>query len=383
MKLTAQILFFSIFFLVYGLVNYYIIKRGLAIVSPAFKTLYLIVLIFFAVSFIAGRFLERTDIPVLPQILTWAGSFWIAFMLYFFLSLVFVDLLRLINHFTHIFPAFITGNTERAKKITGLAIVLITFITVAAGHINTYFPVIKRLDLAINKKAGNLKELNIVMVSDLHLGSILGDSFLTRIMEKSNSLNPDLVLFAGDVVDEDIGSILKDHIGPTLKKFKSTYGLYAITGNHEYFSGADAAAKYLTEHGVVMLRDSVAEIDNSFYLVGREDRQKNATGKKRKELAELVKNINPSLPVILMDHQPFKLEEAVNAKVDLQLSGHTHNGQMWPFNYITDMVYEVGWGYKKKGETNIYVSCGAGTWGPPVRTGSRPEIVFIKLRFSG
>ena len=91
--------------------------------------------------------------------------------------------------------------------------------------------------------------------------------------------------------------------------------------------------------------------------------------------------VDNSFPVILMDHQPFKLEEAVNNKVDLQLSGHTHNGQLWPFNYITDMVYELTWGYKKKENTHFYVSCGAGTWGPPVRTGSRPEIVNVVLKF--
>ncbi len=380
MKLINQIIFFSIFFSIYGLVNFYIVRRGLAIISPDFRTLYLSVLIFFVLSFIAGRFLERTSIPILPQVLTWAGSFWIAFMLYFFLSLVLVDLLRLVNHFTHFFPAFITNNTDAAKKITGLVIVSISVIFVLGGHINTYFTVIKKLELPINKQAGNLKELNIVMVSDLHLGSILGSSFLERIAVKANELNPDIVLFAGDVVDEDVGSILKDHIGEALKKFKPKYGIYAITGNHEYFSGVEAASKYLSEHGVTMLRDSLVKIDNSFYLAGREDRQKNSLTR-RKELTDILKDVDHSLPVIMMDHQPFKLEEAVNNKVDLQLSGHTHNGQLWPFNYITDMIYEVTWGYKKKENTHFYVSCGIGTWGPPVRTGSRPEIVNVVLKF--
>jgi uncharacterized protein len=381
MKLINQIIFLSIFFTIYGLVNYYIVRRGLSIISPNFKTLYLIVLIFFVVSFIAGRFLERTSIPVLPQVLTWAGSFWLAFMLYSFLSLLLVDGLRLINHFTHFFPAFITDNTDTAKKITGAVIVSIALIFVVWGHINTYFPAVKRVDLSINKKAGNLKDLNIVMVSDLHLGSILGSSFLEKIANKANELNPDIVLFAGDVVDEDVGSILKDHIGDALKKFKSKYGIYAITGNHEFFSGAEASSKYLSEHGVIMLRDLLVKIDDSFYLAGREDRQGNSI-KRRKELSNLLEDVDFSFPVIMMDHQPFQLDEAVNNKVDLQLSGHTHNGQLWPFNYITDMIYEVNWGYKKKENTHFYISCGVGTWGPPVRTGSRPEIVNVVLKFN-
>jgi predicted MPP superfamily phosphohydrolase len=382
MKLSAQIIFFTVFFAVYGLINYYIVRRGLSIISPNFKFIYLAVLLFFILSFIAGRFLERTSISVLPQLLTWAGSFWLAFMLYFFLSLLFVDFLRLINHFIPFFPQAITDNTEAAKKITAMVILAISCAFVIGGHINTYFPVVKKLELQVNKKAGELKELNIVMVSDLHLGSILGDSFLERIAEKSNALNPDVVIFAGDVVDEDVGSILKNNIGGTLKKFKSKYGIYSITGNHEYFSGANNAADFLNAHGVVMLRDSVVKIDNSFFIAGREDRQKNSTGTRRKEITELLTGVDKSMPLILLDHQPFKLEEAQNNNVDLQLSGHTHNGQLWPFNYITDMVYEKGWGYIKKGSTHYYISCGAGTWGPPVRTGSRPEVVNVKLKFN-
>jgi uncharacterized protein len=382
MKLATQIIFISIFILIYGLVNYYIVRRGLCIISPDFKTAYLIVLIFFVSSFILGRFLENTSLPYLPQLLTWAGSFWMAFMLYFFISLLFIDSVRLLNHFFHFFPAFITNNTEAARKITAVVVISISVLSVLLGHINMYFPVVNKLDLTVNKSAGTLKQLNIVMVSDLHLGSILGSSFLEKIAERSNELNPDVVLFAGDVVDEDIGTVLKDHIGDTLNKFKSTYGLYAVTGNHEYFSGADAAAKYLTEHGVVMLRDSLAKIDNSFYIVGREDRQKNSSpGGRRKELNVILQDADNSLPIILLDHQPFRLEEAVQNKVDLQLSGHTHNGQLWPLNYIIDLIYEVGWGYKQKEDTHFYVSCGIGTWGPPVRTGSRPEIVNVVLKF--
>ena len=105
------------------------------------------------------------------------------------------------------------------------------------------------------------------------------------------------------------------------------------------------------------------------------------SGKQRKSLDEIVKTISTNHPKILLDHTPFKLEQAEQNKIDLQLSGHTHHGQMWPANLITKMIYEVSWGYKKKGNTHYYVSCGAGTWGPPVRTGSSSEIVNIKIKF--
>ena len=130
------------------------------------------------------------------------------------------------------------------------------------------------------------------------------------------------------------------------------------------------------------MRDTSLLIDQRFYLVGRDDRDKSRfTGKKRKELGELMQHVDLSRPVILMDHQPFNLEKARELGVDLQVSGHTHHGQLWPFNYITNAIYELSYGYKQIGQTHFYVSTGFGTWGPPVRLGNRPEIVQIKLIF--
>jgi uncharacterized protein len=158
--------------------------------------------------------------------------------------------------------------------------------------------------------------------------------------------------------------------------------MYGITGNHEYIGGVEPACKYLEEHGVVMLRDSIVTIADAFTLVGREDvSARQFGGLRRKPLGEVMSSVNRNLPVILMDHQPVRLQEAVDQGVDLQFSGHTHNGQLWPFNYIAQAVYELSWGYMKKGNTQIYVSCGVGTWGPPMRTGNTPEVVSVDLTF--
>ena len=189
-------------------------------------------------------------------------------------------------------------------------------------------------------------------------------------------------MLPGDVVDEDIGPVIRNNLGETLRKIRSKYGVFAITGNHEYIGGVEPACKYLAEHGITMLRDTWVKIGDSLYVVGREDISiRGFTGKTRKPLSELMAEVDKSYPVILMDHQPFRLAEAEANGVDLQLSGHTHHGQLWPFNLITKKVYELSWGYKKKGSTHYYVSCGVGTWGPPIRTGNRPEIINIKLQF--
>ncbi len=376
--------FFGIVFALYGLINYYIIRRGLSIVSPEHKTFFLVVSIFVVVSYIAGRFLERAFPSIISTVLIWIGSFWIAFMFYFFLSLVALDLLRLMNHFVPFFPEIISKNPEKTKRFTALVIILFVFITVAGGYINTKMIVVQHYRIPIKKSAGNLKSLNIAMASDIHLGTILDSSFLEKVVDKINALNPDIVLLPGDIIDEDIGPVLRDNMGHLLESFKSKYGVYAVTGNHEYIGGVDAACNYLTSHGIKMLRDSVIKIDNAFYLIGREDIAiRQFAHKQRKDLKELLNGVDHSFPLIMMDHEPFKLNEAFENGIDLQLSGHTHNGQLWPMNFLISKIYELGWGYMIKGNTHYYVSCGVGGWGPPIRTGSRPEIVNITLVFKG
>jgi predicted MPP superfamily phosphohydrolase len=143
-----------------------------------------------------------------------------------------------------------------------------------------------------------------------------------------------------------------------------------------------SACKYLTDHNITVLRDSTIRLNGALFIVGREDRSITQFMRKtRRPLSELMVGVDKRQPIILMDHQPIGLDEASEQGADLQLSGHTHHGQIWPFHLITKAVYEVSWGYKKKGQTHVYVSSGVGTWGPPVRLGNTPEIINIKLSF--
>ncbi|HEX9253704.1 MAG TPA: metallophosphoesterase, partial [Ignavibacteriaceae bacterium] len=192
----------------------------------------------------------------------------------------------------------------------------------------------------------------------------------------------DIILLAGDIVDDKAKVLDERRIGESFTKLKSKYGVYSINGNHEFINGVDSCVRYAEKFGIKFLRDGYELIDSSFYIIGREDSSMpQFTGTQRKSLEEIVKNIPANYPKILLDHTPFKLEQAQQNNIDLQLSGHTHHGQIWPANLITKMIYEISWGYKKKGNTHYYVSSGAGTWGPPVRTGSSSEIVNIKVKF--
>jgi len=380
MKLSLQIIFFGIVLSIYGLINYYIYKRALPFIPLNYKFFFTISFLIVVVSFIAGRFLERVSINLFSDVLIWVGSFWLAFMFYFFLALVLIDLLRLINLIIPFFPAFITHNIEKTKNIVALSVLILVVITVFGGYINTKTIITKTYKITAHKNLGELKTLNIAMASDLHLGTLNGKSYLNKLVTDINKLNPDIILLVGDIIDEDLASVIKYNVGEELVKLKSKYGIYTVTGNHEYIGGVEEAVKYLSEHGVNVLRDTFIKIDNSFYLAGREDRAiKQFAGKRRKELKDILNGVDKSNPIILMDHQPFGLKDAKENEVDLQLSGHTHNGQLWPINYIVSKIYELSWGYLVDGSTHYYVSCGVGGWGPPVRTGSRPEIINIKL----
>ena len=377
------IIFFSIILVLYGSINTYIYIRGLQAIpnTSSLRPWFTIIFWFLALSYFMARLLERIALSWFTDALVWIGSFWLGAMAYLIVIILAIDLFRLANYILPFFPDFITRNYQHAKQVTAFVVIGIVLLTIIGSRINAMMPSIKILELTIHKKSP-LSGLNIAMVSDVHLGTIICNSHFMRIVEKINSLKPDLVLFVGDLVDEDIKPVIRQNLGETLRQIKSKYGIYAVTGNHEYIGGVEEACKYLVEHGVVMLRDSVEKIADAFILIGREDvsiRQFN--GKRRKLLEDLIKEADKSLPIILMDHQPLHLNDAVDCGVDLQLSGHTHHGQLWPFNYIAQAVYELSRGYKQKGNTHFYVSCGVGTWGPPMRSGNTPEVVNVKLKF--
>lgn len=382
MRLSEQIIFFGIVFTVYAAVNFYILRRVVTVVPDNYRNPFIIISVFIILSYIIGRFLENYFLNHITDFLVWLGSFWIAIMFYLFLILILVDLVRLVNYVIPFFPTIIKENPEKTKRLAAIIISIFITIMVAGGFINTKLFYIKKINLNIYKDAGKLTTLNIVAASDLHLGTINGNHFAWRVVENINSLNPDIVLLAGDIVDEDIAPIIRENVGETLKLLNAKYGVYAVTGNHEYIGGINDAVNYLVDHNINLLRDSVVLIDSSFYIAGRDDLSiARFAGGKRKSLSEIVVGIDKSKPIIMMDHQPFNLNQAQENGIDLQISGHTHHGQLWPLNYITKMIYEISWGYKFIAGTHYYVSSGIGGWGPPVRLGSRPEIVNIKLNF--
>ena len=379
-----MVIFFSIFFAIYAAINYYIFIRGWQALEgfPHLRILYLIIFIIIASAYIAAKFLVSYLPLYIYNTALWIGSFWFAFMLYFFISIVLIDFLRLLNWKLDFFPVFIKENYLLTKHIVSVAVLVLTLVVTLLGYINTRNLKVKTFNIELAKGECKLDELNVVMASDIHLSPMENESLLEKIVRKINELNPDIILLAGDIVDDKPSVLNGNKIGSSLLKLKAEYGVYAATGNHEFITGIKDAEKYIVNHNINLLRDSIIKIDDGFIVAARDDRsKKNFTGEERLPLNKIINDSVKGYPIILMDHTPFGLDEAERNGVALQLSGHVHNGQLYPLNYITSMIYEKSWGYIKKGHTQYYISCGVGTWGPPVRTGSYSEIINLKIKF--
>jgi predicted MPP superfamily phosphohydrolase len=380
MRISSFLIFFSIIMLIYTSVNYYLYVRGLQVfsLSQPMKRWYVAIFWTVVASFVAGMLLERTFSSVLSEWIFRIGSFWLAFLLYFLIAVVLIDIVRVINYFFHFLPVF----TPVMKMKLGLSVVAVVSLIVVVGHINALWINVKEIPLAIHKKVSGPSEVKILMASDIHLGALIGERREKRLLEIVREQKPDLVLLCGDLVDGEIAPVLRKNLGRHIQEIQTPLGVYAITGNHEYIGGIDKTLPYLKSINIRMLLDEVVTLPNGIQLIGRNDHSARGwQGNGPKPLAELLAESDLSKPVIVMNHQPFNLKEAADAKVDLHLSGHTHNGQLWPFNYLTEAIFELSWGYLKKGDTHFYVSSGFGTWGPSVRTGNRPEVVIFKLKF--
>jgi predicted MPP superfamily phosphohydrolase len=376
------ITFFSIVFSIYGLINFYIFVRLNQSIPEScwFHSAFTPIFLFVALSYFVGQYLEHKSSSWLSDSLTWIGAIWLGTMTWFLLAAVIVDVVRLADYVIGFLPGAWYLDGERTKGTIATVGTLVIFISMTYGFWNARNIRVKKLSVKIDKaRPGG--PLRIAMISDMHMGTIVGRSMVEQMVAKINSIEPDLVLMAGDQIDGNPHPVMQLDLGTILQKIKSKYGIFAITGNHEHIGNAETSCAYLEAHGVKMIRDSHVEVAG-LYIVGREDpAAKQFAHLERKPLSDLVAPLDRLKPIILMDHTPFHLEEAEQNGVDLQLSGHTHHAQIWPWSFITKKVYEVSWGYKKKGNTHVYVSCGAGTWGPPIRIGNRPEVMEIRLHF--
>jgi len=380
---TKFILTMAGLIIVFGIGNYYI---GLRLwqsignkVAPEVVNYYWIIFALLAGTYFFGRLGAIFFPGDFSDRMIWSGSYWLGLAFYLCLFWLAYDLVVLVSPFIGFSPGGISSDSTGA----GISILTAAILVVVYGAWNACNPNIRRYDVTINKKVSQCTQLRVVLISDLHLGLLVGRKRLIRAVEIINELDPDLVLMPGDIIDENIGAFVENEMPEILRGIRSRFGIYGILGSHEYIYGhSEKALACLQRAGIRILRDQYIKLPNDAYLVGRDDLfREQLVGTSRQTLSTILQGCNRELPIILMDHQPVGLEEGALQGVDLQLSGHTHHGQIFPINLLIPRFFEIDWGYLRRGAYQIIVSSGYGTWGPPIRLGTISEIVDITIKF--
>lgn len=382
----------------YILINIYIVKwliKWTETCSKIFKNkiikyIVIITYIFFASSFITGFFLPYKKIKII-------GNYFLGVIQYIVLIVVLADLIRILLKKTKIVNEKILSS-KITFIISGSICILLTILLSTYGVIHSKKIVYTDYNVNIDKIT-NIDNLKISLVSDIHLGYNTHLSHIKKMVDMINNSNSDLVLIAGDIFDNNYEAIGNDEdIINELKRIKSKYGVYAVYGNHDIdekilagftFNWDKSEAlidprmeEFLSKSNIKTLRDETILIDDSFYLIGRLDYHKYGIKiNERKTIEELTKDIDIDKPIIVLDHEPYELNELSNNNVDLDLSGHTHNGQMFPSNILIKVIWDNPYGLLKVGNMTSIVTSGIGVYGPNMRVLTTAEVVNINVNF--
>ncbi len=368
--------FHTILTLSYLIPNLYLFVRiwHLFIIKKYRLWYVLIYAILFSVYPLSNMFVSG-DARLVTLIFTSTANYLLPFFLYLFLFVLLTDLLLLVNLLFKIIPREkLSGVTFRIRSL--LVVICLSVSVVVAGIINFNTIRTSEYQVVVPRKSSDISRLRIVFVSDFHLEESTPVRFVEEFVKKIEVLNPDLMLFGGDIVEGDRQDEKMEHFEDLLSGIKTTYGVYGVLGNHEHYARQDRGS-FFNRCGIEILNDSLVIKGSSFVIAGRNDSHIGT----RESAEEIMKNVPGSLPVILLDHRPTEMEQISKTSADIVFSGHTHDGQLFPINLITRRVYELSHGYLKKGSTHFFVSSGIRLWGPPVRTTGRSEIMVVDVKF--
>lgn len=379
--ITAYFMFSGTFhfmiFVIYALPNIYLYHRLKRVFvqkgkSMLFKSIFISLVALYPFANMLQRYFDGSFFDYLVLV----SEYYLPVMLYLFLFYLLIDLILLLSRKVN----FISDRIIKSQKFRIIlfgVISLVVVVILIRGIYNFNNTTINEYFIEVEKKESKIKNLKIAMAADFHLSDVSHKYFMHQFIDKINATQPDIVLFIGDIVESDQPGIKMKYFERQFRKINSKYGVYAVEGNHDIYR-SNHSYDFIQNAQIKLLRDTIIIIDSSFQLVGRKDRHH----RDRKSVSGLLKSANDSLPQFLLDHQPYHLENAYNHGIDVQFSGHTHHGQMFPINYITEMIYELSWGYKKIKNTHFFVTCGAQGWGPQVKTGSESEIMLVNISFN-
>lgn len=364
--------------------------------TVAARTIVVLVYMFFAMSLLVAFFLPASR---LQRVMKLISNYWLGVLLYMTMTIG----AALILHFILYRISF--GKkallfSRGGSMITGAVCAVIVLAVSIYGMINARTIRMTRYEVTIDKPCEGLKQpLRIALVADLHLGYNISNGSMKTMVEKINAENPDLVVIAGDVFDNQYEALEDpEELAQILSGLQSRYGVYACYGNHDIeepiLAGFTFASKekkqsdprmdaLLKKADIKLLRDEGVLIDDLFYVYGRPDYERPGRGiEVRRTPAEITADMDTSKPILVIDHEPRELQELADAGVDLDLSGHTHDGQVFPANIITDLKWENSCGYLKKDNMHSIVTSGIGVFGPFMRVGTKSEICIIDVNFA-
>ena len=310
-----------------------------------------------------------------------AGWYALPLLLYFMLTVVPVDLVLGFLRLTGILSKE-TVAAPRFRSIRLGAYLLVPVLAVAAGIVNYNTIRIHRYSIELPRRSASVDKLRIVFASDFHLSDRTSPRFMETFAAKVNAQDPDVVLIGGDVFEGDRSD--EDTLGfeKGFRSIRSKYGLFGVPGNHEGYAGG--RTDFFEKAGIRLLRDEVVRFDQALIVAGRSDGHRHGHGRPgergRVSVADLLSGTVHDLPLVVVDHQPVDNDAISRAGADVQLSGHTHRGQLFPVNFVTHHRYEIDNGYKRKGATHVFVSTGVQLWGPPVRTTGYSEILVVDIK---
>lgn len=344
--------------------NAYIFVRSLqalASVPMVAKILFSVLFWVASLSLVVAMLMRDIAVsPVLMKALNVVGAAWLVFTLYMVIALFCVDVVR------WFIPSLRFG--------FGLALT-VTLCVLGYGYYNYRHPRVSELEISLEKPISG-DALRIVAVSDIHLGYATGKARLKEYVELINSQNPDLILIIGDLIDNNVRPLYEERMAEELSQLKAPQGIYMVPGNHEYISGIKAVEEFVKQTPITLLRDTVVTLPCGLQIVGRDDR----FNLRRRPLADIMAMVDKTKPTIMLDHQPYDVAKKDSLAVDVQLSGHTHHGQVFPMNLLTDSMYEQSHGYRRWQHSHVYVSSGLSLWGPPFRIGTYSELLLLTIK---
>lgn len=360
-----------------------------------FKVPFAVVYLFMALSPVIAFLLPKSAVAIVIRRIS---TYWIGIMLYSLLYVVLFDLLRLIVKHTKLKNTLLFS---RGSVISiGSVVVACAVATCLYGIFNARNIKVNEYSVTVNKSCGSDKHLKAVLVADLHMGYAIGVDHITNMVEKINQQDADIVIIAGDIFDNSYdGMDDPEGIKAQLRSIKSKYGVYAVYGNHDIdekilmgftfdWGGKqlhnEKMTNFMKECNIKLINDESVLINDEFYLVGRRDTDKPGTEDgTRAEISELTKDLDKTKPIFVLSHEPDELQKTADAGADIDFSGHTHDGQLFPGNLTIGLFWENPCGMIKKDNMYSIVTSGVGVYGTFMRVGTDAEICSVDIDFAG